>query len=104
MLVSTGSLPPDSDNWSYEVKWDGFRALIDASPNGVTVWSRNGYDVTARYPELQQLASAVSTLVLFDGEIVCLDDDGKPDFAALWFRSRGSSTPAVCYMAFDVLR
>jgi len=103
MLVSSAPLRPDSDKYAFEVKWDGFRALIDASPNGVAVWSRNGYDVTSRYPELQQLANAVSMRVVLDGEIVCLDDDGNPDFAALWFRSRGATTPRVCFMAFDVL-
>ncbi|MBA2313410.1 MAG: hypothetical protein H0V97_11525 [Actinobacteria bacterium] len=41
--------------------------------------------------------------VVLDGEMVVLDDDGIPDFAALWFRSRGSSDRRVCFMAFDVL-
>jgi bifunctional non-homologous end joining protein LigD len=40
---------------------------------------------------------------LLDGEIVCLDDDGKPDFASLWFRNRGAASPAVCFMVFDLL-
>ncbi|HEX2294751.1 MAG TPA: hypothetical protein VHN37_05520 [Actinomycetota bacterium] len=77
--------------------------MIEASPAKVTIWSRNGHDMTSRYPELQGLAGSVTTSVILDGEIVCLDDKGNPDFAALWFRSRGSSSPAVCFMAFDVL-
>ena len=104
MLVTSGPLRADSDKYAFEVKWDGFRALIHASPNSVTITSRNGHDMTARYPELQALSDAVERPVLLDGEIVCLDDDGKPDFAALWFRSRGASTPPVCFMAFDVLQ
>jgi len=103
MLVTAGPLRPDSDRYAFEVKWDGFRALVHVCPDGVTVWSRNGHDVTSRYPELQGLSAALTTPVVLDGEIVCLDDKGNPDFAALWFRSRGSSTPAVCFMAFDVL-
>jgi bifunctional non-homologous end joining protein LigD len=103
MLVTAGPLRPDSHRYAFEVKWDGFRALIEASPSAVKVWSRNGHDMTSRYPELQELKASVTSSVILDGEIVCLDDKGNPDFAALWFRSRGSRTPAVCFMAFDVL-
>jgi bifunctional non-homologous end joining protein LigD len=103
MLVTAGPLRPDSDRYAFEVKWDGFRALVEASPSAVKVWSRNGHEMTSRYSELQGLAAAGTTPVLLDGEIVCLDDKGNPDFGALWFRSRGSSSPAVCFMAFDVL-
>ena len=103
MLVTSGPLRPDNDRYAFEVKWDGFRAMVEAGPSGTTIWSRNGHDMTGRYPELQSLADAVTTSVVLDGEIVCLDDKGSPDFAALWFRSRGSLTPPVCFMAFDVL-
>jgi bifunctional non-homologous end joining protein LigD len=105
MLATSGSLPADSEKWSYEVKWDGFRAFVEASPDGVTITSRNGYDMTTRYPELEGLAHAVSMPMLLDGEIVALDGNGMPDFAALWFRSRGSASDIarVCFMAFDVL-
>ena len=105
MLVSGGALRPDNDKYAFEVKWDGYRALVKASPHGVTITSRNGYDMTDRYRELQGLRDAVSTQVLLDGEIVALDADSKPDFAALWFRSRGSADGGgrLCFMAFDVL-
>jgi bifunctional non-homologous end joining protein LigD len=102
MLVTSGPLRPDSDKYAFEVKWDGFRALIDASPDGVTVWSRNGYDMTSRYPELEALGGVVRKPLLLDGEIVCLVDE-RPDFAALWFRTRGSAHAPVCFMAFDLL-
>ena len=106
MLAASGPLPEDSAKWAYEVKWDGFRALLQASPAGVTITSRNGYDMTSRYPELEGLRHAVSAPVLLDGEIVALDADSRPDFAALWFRSRGSVDPEarLCFMAFDVLQ
>ncbi len=104
MLVTSGPLRPDSDKYAFEVKWDGFRTLIEASPSDMTIWSRNGHDMTARYPELQSLSDAVSKAVILDGEIVCLDENNRPDFAALWFRSRGSTTPPVCFMAFDILQ
>ena len=103
MLVTSGSLRSDEDRYAFEVKWDGFRALVEAGPKGVRITSRNGHDMTSRYPELQGLSSAVKQRVILDGEIVCLDDDGNPDFAALWFRSRGEVTLPICFMAFDIL-
>jgi hypothetical protein len=105
MLASSGRLPPDSDRYAFEVKWDGFRALVSASPAGVTITSRNGYDMTSRYPDLDGLSHVVLAPVLLDGEIVALDANGRPDFAALWFRSRTSADPGarLCFMAFDVL-
>ena len=103
MLVTSGPLRPDDDRYAFEVKWDGFRALVSITAKGVQITSRNGHDMTPRYPELQNLSIGSSPSVLLDGELVCLDDDGNPDFAALWFRSRGQTTPPVCFMAFDVL-
>jgi bifunctional non-homologous end joining protein LigD len=107
MLVSSGALRPDSEKYAFEVKWDGFRGLVRAAPGSVSITSRNGNDMTPRYPELQGLADAVTQEVVLDGEIVALGQDGNPDFAALWFRdrSRAAYRPArLCYMAFDLLR
>jgi len=105
MLVTTGPLRSDDDRYAFEVKWDGFRALIHASPGAVRITSRHGHDMTARYPELNELGSAVQQPVVLDGEIVVVDTDGKPDFAALWFRncSGGNSGGHLCFMAFDVV-
>jgi bifunctional non-homologous end joining protein LigD len=106
MLVSSGPLRPDSDKYAFEVKWDGFRALVHASGGRIHVVSRNGNDMTHRYPELHALGEALEQDVVLDGEIVALGDDGNPDFAALWFRDRSGPDyrPArLCFMAFDVL-
>lgn len=64
MLSATGPLPPDSEKWAYEVKWDGFRVLVQASPGCVTITSRNGYDMTGRYQELEGLSHPASTPVV----------------------------------------
>ena len=47
MLLTAGPLRPDSDRYAFAVKWDGFRALIEAAPSGVRIWSRNGHDMTS---------------------------------------------------------
>jgi bifunctional non-homologous end joining protein LigD len=91
MLVTSGRLPSNGDKYAFEVKWDGFRALITAGPGSVSITSRNGHDMTPRYGELRTLHDAVVKPVVLDGEIVVLDGDGRPDFAALWFRNRSSS-------------
>jgi bifunctional non-homologous end joining protein LigD len=103
MLVTSGPLPPDDERYGFEVKWDGFRALISLDAGRVAITSRKGYDMTAHYPELVVLAEGCHRRALLDGEIVCLDADGRPDFAGLWFRSRGRPAGSVCFMAFDIL-
>ena len=50
-------LPPDADQWTAEVKWDGMRAIAAVAGGQVRIWSRAGRDVTAAYPELAALGS-----------------------------------------------
>ena len=52
-MLATPGPPPTGPGWSVEFKWDGIRAIVDVAPDGqVRIWSRNGNDVTAAYPEL----------------------------------------------------
>jgi bifunctional non-homologous end joining protein LigD len=106
MLVSSGQLKPDSDRYAFEPKWDGYRALITVSRQTLTIQSRNGFDMTSRYPELAGLKGAVSESIVLDGEIVVLNENGDPDFAALWFRNRSGADHEgqLCFVAFDVLQ
>jgi bifunctional non-homologous end joining protein LigD len=85
MLAVLGDLPL-GDDWSYEIKWDGVRALARIDAGGYTLTARSGTDITARYPELAELAKAVpkrSLPVTLDGEIIAFDDSGRPDFGRL---------------------
>src|SRR3989442_1552919 len=52
MLATPGAELPTGPGWAYELKWDGVRALVDVSPDGMTIVSRRGNDVTPAYPEL----------------------------------------------------
>jgi bifunctional non-homologous end joining protein LigD len=107
MLATPGPLPVGSQ-WSYEVKWDGMRLLVDVSAGGLTMTSRTGRDMTRHFPELAGLADAVEDGVL-DGEVVLLAD-GAPSFEALSHRFHRVPTAAevaarpVVLMVFDVLR
>ncbi|WP_417215836.1 ATP-dependent DNA ligase [Arthrobacter sp.] len=115
MLATKGS-PADlaeDEQWAFEMKWDGVRALAAVADGAVTLHSRNGKDMTASYPELQELAGLVGDGALLDGEIVALDSSGRPDFSRLQQRmSPGKKRDVealagkipVHFMAFDALR
>ena len=81
MLAESLKKPPIGD-FLYEVKWDGIRAIFLLNEGELTIYSRNGNDITNKFPELNipQEAFRVNNGV-FDGEIVCLDKDGKADFS-----------------------
>ena len=80
MLPESLKKPPLGD-FIYEIKWDGIRAIFLLNEGELTIYSRNGNDITSKFPELDmpQDAFRINNAV-FDGEIVCLDKDGKADF------------------------
>ena len=98
MLARPDRLP--YGDYAYEVKWDGFRALV-STERGLEVRSRRGWDMSERVPELARLPSGLA----LDGELVVLGPDGRPSFPLLSQRllSRRAPVPAVL-MVFDVLR
>jgi bifunctional non-homologous end joining protein LigD len=80
MLCTRGPLPADETRWAFEPKWDGFRALVHADGARVRVSSRQGSDLTDRCPELAPLARAIHRPCVLDGELVVLNEQGRPDF------------------------
>ena len=112
MKATSGDLPTGED-WTYEVKWDGMRALVYLDHGTVRVQSYNERDVTASWPELAGLAEAVpATTALLDGELVATDAQGRPSFGRLQqrmhltkaaeVRARAAEVP-VTYVVFDLL-
>jgi len=111
MLAVAGELPA-AGGWGLEFKWDGVRALAYVDRGRVRVLSRNDLDVTARYPELDELGELLpGRSVVLDGEIVALDEQARPSFALLQQRmharpsqvTRLAPTVPVLYLIFDVL-
>ncbi len=112
MLAELGSDVPGSGDYGFEVKWDGIRALISVDEGAVKIHSRNRMDITSQFPELTIPESFRVSGALFDGEIVCLDEAGKPIFKHVIHRmqQKGENSiarakakfPAVCYV-FDLL-
>ncbi len=113
MVAQSRTIPPDSADYLYEVKWDGIRALISLDDGVFTIRSRSGRDITGLFPELSAPDQAFrASCALFDGEIVCLLEDGRPSFGNTIKRLQQTSdagiararakNPAVCYV-FDCL-
>lgn len=92
--------PPSGDDWLFEVKWDGVRAIAYVEGGTLRLVSRNGNDMTRQYPELSVLPHhlAAESAVL-DGEIAALDDRGLPSFARLQRRITVSDPAAVAALA-----
>jgi bifunctional non-homologous end joining protein LigD len=103
MLATLGPLPADEDAWAYEIKWDGIRVLAYAENHALRLASRNGIDVTARYPELAALADAVNASeAILDGEIVAFDNDGLPRFERLQKRMGVTSSARIAALSREV--
>ena len=115
MKAALGQLP-DDPGWTYEIKWDGMRAItcLDPSdPAGARLWSGNQIDITHRFPELAALAHSMGgARAVVDGELVALADDGRPNFGRMQSRmhidraadarQRAAEVP-VTYIVFDLL-
>ncbi|MDX6436291.1 MAG: bifunctional non-ous end joining protein LigD [Gaiellaceae bacterium] len=102
MLATLAQDVPRGAGWTFEVKWDGYRAVATESGGDVTLTSRNGNDLTARFPTVaKEIPKAVKTPdVVLDGEVCALDEAGRSSFSAMQQRKAG--TPIVYYV-FDVL-
>ncbi|HYP48341.1 MAG TPA: non-homologous end-joining DNA ligase [Thermoleophilaceae bacterium] len=113
MMAKPGAMPTDDECWAFEVKWDGVRAIAYLEPGRLRLESRNLNDITAQYPELRGLTRALGAReAVLDGEIVALDDEGRPSFKLLQQRMHQSSEAVikrrmqshpVSYVIFDLL-
>lgn len=103
MMATLAATLPDGDAWSYEVKWDGYRAQLIKDGARVRLISRNLKELTSDYPHLPAAAVGLTRLdAIIDGEIVALDAHGVPSFQALQHRSVARA--GVVFYAFDLLR
>src|SRR5882724_524889 len=84
MMAVSASALPEGEDWTYEVKWDGYRAQAVKNGAIVSLASRNLKNLTRQFPSVAKAVSRVSAKsVLLDGEIVALDANGRPSFQAL---------------------
>jgi bifunctional non-homologous end joining protein LigD len=96
-------VPRGADDWSYEMKFDGYRILARLDGGSAKLYTRNGHDWTARIPRLaQELAALEIANAWIDGEIVVLTREGVPSFQALQNAFDAASTADIVFYAFDL--
>jgi bifunctional non-homologous end joining protein LigD len=100
LLLPTNSLPTGA-NWLYELKLDGYRALGIKSGGKIALRSRNDNDFTQRYAGISRALAALTDETVVDGEVVALDEGGRPSFNSL--QNYGSASEPLFYYLFDVL-
>ena len=114
MLATLVDKAFDGQEWLYEIKWDGYRAIAFLENGAVRLISRNQNDFTVAYPELSSVADFVKArTAILDGEIVALDEQGRPSFSLMQQRTgvgeggrrirRTRDDIPVMYFVFDLL-
>src|SRR5215469_404269 len=92
---------PEGPEWVYEVKLDGYRTQAIRGDR-LRLLSRRGKDFSAQFRlTYEELASAIPTNSIIDGELVALDAEGRPSFQAL--QNSATSKAPVVFFAFDIL-
>jgi ATP-dependent DNA ligase len=92
---------PEGPDWTYEVKFDGYRAIGVKTNRNAIIYSRNGKNFNNRYPHLAEALGDLPADTVMDGEVVALDDSGRPDFHAL--QHFKASASRIHYFVFDLL-
>ena len=101
MLAKPSAHLPGDKNWLYEIKLDGYRALVMKDQKQATMFSRRGNKLNRRFPSLVDGFQFLPNKTMIDGEIVALDDDGQISFSAL--QHSGSRRVSLYFYAFDLL-
>jgi len=113
MLATPADKAFDDPDWLFEIKWDGYRAVAFIEDERVRLVSRSQNDLTAQFSELGGLPQSVrARRAILDGEIVALDNEGRPSFSLMQQRTgfqpgkrrlpRREGVPVI-YYAFDLL-
>jgi ATP-dependent DNA ligase len=92
---------PDGDNWTYELKLDGYHLEAVKAKGKVTLYSRRGTDLSTLYAYVATALASLPDETVIDGEAVALDEEGKPNFNLL--QNFLSSESHIIFYAFDVL-
>lgn len=95
MLATLWPAAFDDDGWWFEVKWDGYRAIVSRDGGRIRARSRRGLDLLGRFPEVAGLPLPEG--VVLDGEVIAFDEEGRPSFSLL---QTGAPTNLI---VFDVL-
>src|SRR5512142_851567 len=113
MLATSIEKPFDSDEWLYEVKWDGYRSVAFIDGGNLRLVSRNHNDQTAQFSDLADMPTYIRARnAVVDGEVVAIDENGRPSFSLMQqrtgirhgrFRAPGCKDVPILYYAFDLI-
>jgi len=96
---------PKGDDWVYELKFDGVRALAIKGGKDIQLISRTAKDFTAKFPEVvEALQNLPCKEVVLDGEIAALDEQGRSSFQLLQARELSGQRPPIFYYVFDIIQ
>ena len=101
MLCHGAERLPEGHEWRYELKLDGFRAIGRKAGRSTQLWSRNQKNFARRFPTVVKALSALPDDTVIDGEVVALDEVGRPSFDLL--QGLGAQEPLIVLYAFDLL-
>ncbi len=101
MLATTADKPFSGEEWLFEIKWDGYRAIADLTED-VKLYSRNGLSFLGKYPSIEKALASQEHQMILDGEIVAYNDADKPDFQTLQHYDDNPEAVLV-YHVFDLL-
>lgn len=101
MLASTASEPFDGDEWIFEIKWDGYRAIAEVGEQ-LRFYSRNGLSFKGKYPLIESALNKQKHNMILDGEIVAYNNKGMPDFQLLQHFEDNPDVTLI-YHVFDLL-
>jgi bifunctional non-homologous end joining protein LigD len=103
LVPTSGPLPGDDEDHAYAIAWGGRRALAFCEPGRLRLEDAAGGEITAFYPELSRFVRSVGAhSAIFDGELVALGDDGKPDAKRLERRAKPGTDSAMRRRARDI--
>ncbi|HWP91174.1 MAG TPA: DNA ligase D [Thermodesulfobacteriota bacterium] len=100
MLAKETESPFDDQEWIFEIKWDGYRAIAEVDNKNVLLYSRSGNTFNDSYPVIVEALSRLNIHAVLDGEIVVLDENGLPSFQLL--QNYNYEYPLIYYV-FDLL-
>ena len=92
---------PEVSEWHYELKLDGFRAIGRKAGRGAQLWSRNQKSLSRRFPSVLNALNGLPDDTIIDGEVVALDQHGRPSFDLL--QGLGTGESLIVLYAFDVM-
>lgn len=92
----------DDDEWLFEIKWDGYRAIAEIESGNIKLYSRNGNTFENSYPAVAKELKTIKQNCVLDGEIVVLNDEGHPEFQLLQHYEVNTHRPIQFYV-FDLL-